>query len=103
MKVSYIVLSIYQASSTDKKLFINDMSSLLHDLTKCTVPIIFLPGDINIYLMENTHVTIEYLDTLERFGSKQGISLPTRIKENTSTLLDHIIFNYPTLELEFQL
>ena len=53
--------------------------------------------------MENTHVTNEYLDTLERFGSKQGINSPTRINEITSTLFDHVTFNYSSLELEFQL
>ena len=42
VKVSYMVVCIYRAPSTDKKFFINDLGSLLNDITKHTVQIFTL-------------------------------------------------------------
>ena len=55
---------------------------------------IILLGDINIDMKDsNDKITMDYKNTLLSLGLRNTINLPTRITENTDTILDHIITN----------
>ena len=50
-------------------------------------------GDINFDFLK--HPPKQWLDCLETFNISQLITQPTRVTENSSTLIDHIYTNKP--------
>ena len=56
---------------------------------------IFLYGDFNLDILkfeENKFIS-SYIDTLFSFGFLQIVTKPTRVSENSATLIDHILTN----------
>ena len=56
---------------------------------------VFLYGDFNLNILDlagNKFIS-EYVDTIFSHGYLQFITKPTRICENTATLLDHVLTN----------
>ena len=56
---------------------------------------IYIFGDFNLDLLkinENKFIS-DYVDTLSSFGFLQIVTKPTRISENSATLIDHILTN----------
>jgi hypothetical protein len=65
----------------------NELSSVKHS--------IYIAGDINLDVLRynsNPNVT-EYVDLLFSYGFLQTITRPTRISQNSATVIDHIISN----------
>ena len=56
---------------------------------------VFIYGDFNLNVLElaNNKFISEYVETVFSFGFLQLITKPTRINENSSTLIDHILTN----------
>ena len=54
---------------------------------------VLIMGDLNFNLLQNPPK--RWLDFIEMFNLTQNISQPTRITENSSTLIDHIYTNRP--------
>ena len=63
-----------------------ELSSLEH---------VFLYGDFNLNILELTSNKFisDYVDNIFSYGFLQLISKPTRVCENTATLIDHILTN----------
>ena len=65
---------------------LSELSSLEH---------VFLYGDFNLNILDvagNKFIS-DYVDNIFAFGFLQLITRPTRVSENTATLLDHILTN----------
>ena len=97
-----IVGNIYKPPSTDIKRFNEILNNLLLKIKndfKNAQDVILL-GDININLLKHTshNDTQHYLDTLLENGYMPLINLPTRITENSATLIDHILTNINDLD-----
>ena len=56
---------------------------------------VFIYGDFNLNLLELTQNKFisEYIETVFSYGFLQLITKPTRIAENSATLIDHIVTN----------
>ena len=99
---NYIIVgNIYRPPSgplSDTKKFIDKLEEILFIIDtdpqlKSNDDIILL-GDLNIDLINynKSYETSRYLDVLHDKGLIPGITLPTRITKNSSTLIDHISF-----------
>ena len=74
--------------------FSETLSTLLADLGD-KYEHVFLYGDFNLNVLEfssNKFIT-EYIETVFSFGFLQLITRPTRVCENTATILDHVLTN----------
>ena len=91
---SYIVASVYRHPNGNSKHFTESLQKLLCQLDKKSTCII--AGDINIDLIkqENKNVNL-YLETLLEYNFLPYISIPTRISDNSATLIDHINMRLP--------
>lgn len=91
---SLIVGGIYRHPKGNVSHFINDLDTTLRKLPKdklCTTA-----GDLNINLIkyDNQH-TSDYLTTLLGYNFIPKITLPTRITDLSTTLIDHIFLRMP--------
>ena len=70
--------------------FTENLNELMKNIKDNTTTII--AGDFNINLIdsENTHVE-QYIDTILQNSFIPCITIPTRIKDHSATLLDHIL------------
>nr|XP_049579035.1 uncharacterized protein LOC125970572 [Syngnathus scovelli]XP_049579036.1 uncharacterized protein LOC125970572 [Syngnathus scovelli] len=64
------------------------LSIIYHENKKC-----YLMGDFNINIMDSEEQTQSFLDSLSSFCFKPMITKPTRITENSATLIDIIFTN----------
>ena len=78
--------------------------ALSHSLNKISKQkrIFYLLGDLNINISANTKTggSETYLDHLISSGSIPTITLPTRVTDTSSTLIDHIITNDTTHKIK---
>ena len=79
--------------------FSETLSSLLADLGD-KYEHVFLYGDFNLNVLEfsNNKFITEYIENVFSFGFLQLITRPTRVCENTATILDHILTNSTSLD-----
>ena len=70
------------------------LTNLLAELSNNSEQV-FIYGDFNLNVLElaNNKFISEYVETVFSFGFLQLITKPTRINENSSTLIDHILTN----------
>ena len=101
-----IIGNIYRPPGANIYLFIEKLDEILNcinsdPLLKKAEEVILM-GDFNINLLDHeTHDgTSKYLDTLLNFGQLPLITLPTRVTNNTSTLIDHISSNTNVKDIE---
>lgn len=87
-----VIGCIYKPPKSKIPDFVNHLTNALsivsHENKKC-----FLMGDFNINIMDSEAQTQSFLDSLSSFCFKPMISKPTRITENSATLLDNIFTN----------
>lgn len=83
------ISATYRPPSTDLNLFLNDFEDYILNLrTKNTE--IFI-GDLNLDISKNSDFMINiYLNILSQRGFFSCINKPTRISENSSSVIDHI-------------
>ena len=99
-----VVGVIYRPPGTDMKLFNEDINSLLN-LLKNENKLCYLMGDYNINLLNyGKHSdTTEFVDILHGHSFISLISRPTRVKQQSVTLIDNIFTNcYLNIENTFQ-
>ena len=74
--------------------FIDEFSSVLNDIVK-QKSILIITGDFNINLLDINEKQIfrEYFEILLSYGMFPTISLPTRITQNSATLIDQMFTN----------
>ena len=70
------------------------MSNLLAELSNNSDQV-FIYGDFNLNVLEvaNNKFIAEYIETVFSFGFLQLVTRPTRINENSATIIDHILTN----------
>jgi len=90
-----ILLSIYRPPNTDLVKFNEKFNNLLEKINKESNKKVFIASDLNIDLLksEHHHNTEEFLNILLSNGFLPSISRPTRITENSCTLLNNIFMN----------
>ena len=94
-----IVGNIYRAPSANINEFNNILKTILETISKdiflSKAEEVVLMGDYNINLIqyENHPQTLRYLDTLLTNNFMPHITLPSRITNTSSTLIDHIHSN----------
>ena len=79
----------------DQTDFINKFSIAIDNTKNFNSNETYILGDLNFDLLkiEETFYIRKYKEFCQMYGLKQLINQPTRITENTATLLDHILTN----------
>ena len=90
-----IILCIYKPPNSDIESFTSKFQKFLKQPIFKNKKII-VSGDINIDLLKSDshQKTKQFLNEVLSFGLLPLITTPTRITENTSTLIDNIFFNF---------
>ena len=92
---SIIIACIYKPPDTEINLFSTAFQKFLNEVTT-TNKTIFVSGDTNIDLLKygSNGKIGNFLDLTLSFGLSPTITLPTRIADNSSSLIDNIFTNY---------
>ena len=92
-KTKYIVGGIYRHPNQAIKEFCDILEPTLSKISKGKTPA-FIAGDINIDLIkaEANKVTSDYLNCLIMHSFLPIVLLPTRITDNSATVIDHIYY-----------
>ena len=95
---TYVVASVYRHPNGNTNHFTEALQKLLNTLDKNSTCII--AGDINIDLMkqDNSNANL-YLETLMEHNFLPYICIPTRITDNSATLIDHINVRLPVNQI----
>ena len=96
-----VIGSIYRPGKTPGLSFTEQFSQFSDILSTILAELsnnyehVFLYGDFNLNVLDLTQNKFisEYVDTIFSYGFLQLVTKPTRISENTATLLDHILTN----------
>ena len=90
-----VVGNIYRSPSGSPDNFVKLFDSVCRSLDRHSRKHIVLAGDLNIDLLkhENFQAAQNLIDTLSKYGFVQLVSRPTRITENSCTLIDHVYSN----------
>jgi Txe/YoeB family toxin of Txe-Axe toxin-antitoxin module len=93
---SKIIAAVYRPPDTDVCSF-NDILSELLGRIRHENKLMYLMGDFNINLLNcDSHVpSSEFLDVLHSNSFFPLITKPTRIQQDTASLIDHIFCNQP--------
>jgi Txe/YoeB family toxin of Txe-Axe toxin-antitoxin module len=85
---------IYRPPNTDINLFLNEFNVILHKI-KLENKIVYLTGDFNINLLNAAShlLTEEFLELMYSYSFLPLINRPTRVTNNTATLIDNIWVN----------
>ena len=96
---TYLCICIYRPPNGDKNIFLNVLLDFLTTIRdKFTA--VFILGDFNINLIDNINNLVrEFITLMYSFSLFQVITKPTRVTDNTASLLDHLW----TTEIEFNL
>ena len=89
-----IFTACYRSPDANNKSFITNLTTILNNIFK-TKKASYITGDMNynIINVNHHHPTQEYHTLLTSHMYHQVISKPTRITDNTATLIDHIWHN----------
>ena len=91
---SYIAGSIYRHPNGNTSHFIDSLEIQLNKIDKKSTCII--AGDINIDLIKQQNKNVNlYLETLLEHNFQPFICIPTRITDNSATIIDHINVRIP--------
>ena len=75
--------------------FAEENVSTTFDLALAENKEIIVVGDFNFNILSNEPSSIKWLEKIEDLGLTQLVMEPTRIKGNSSTLIDHILVSHP--------
>lgn len=88
-KVKFGITASYRPPSTNLGQYITCINNFIETLKKQKIEIFI--GDINVNILDNNDInTITYLTTLAQLGFLPYINKPTRVTENTRSIIDHI-------------
>ena len=90
-----VISAIYRHPKNNSKLFLDHLNnSLAHNMLKNTK--IYLVGDFNIDIASSSSASnfaTDYINLLASNDYFPLVTLPTRVTETSSTVIDHIITN----------
>jgi endonuclease/exonuclease/phosphatase (EEP) superfamily protein YafD len=87
-----IILCIYKSPAGDYDYFLNKLDNILNYLHRHNLEFI-LCGDININYLESKSRKLKLEDMLNTYNAKDTVYFPTRIANNSATLIDHIFID----------
>ena len=87
-----IISSIYRSPSLEKDSFVY-LNNFIEKFNVYNGKHIFLCGDFNIDILKANTITDSFLNTLQLQNLFKSINQPTRISNNSSTLIDNIFHN----------
>ncbi|KAG5867001.1 hypothetical protein JTB14_018164 [Gonioctena quinquepunctata] len=87
-----LINAVYKPPNTNPHQFINNLQHYSESPLFQTESYNILIGDINIDLLKNNELNIEYNNTLKEFGFISTINNPTRVQGGHSSCIDHIFF-----------
>ena len=87
-----IISSIYRSPSLEKDSFVY-LNNCIEKFNVYNGKHIFLCGDFNIDILKANTITDYFLNTLQLQNLFKSINQPTRISNNSSTLIDNIFYN----------
>ena len=90
-KEALVIGMIYHRPGTSSHLFLEHLSKILDKISsKCLVM-----GDLNTNLLDNnTKKVIDLISLFKEHSCLPCITKPTRVANNTATIIDHIWFNH---------
>jgi exonuclease III len=95
-KEKVIIVCVYRAPSGDYDYFLNKLDCILHSLHRYNSEFIQC-GDININIninyLESNSRKIKLEDMLNSYNLKDAVYFPTRITNNSATLIDNIFID----------
>ena len=94
-----ILEGIYRHPKGKVQHFVDDMEATLKQLEPNITYVIIGDTDINLLNYENLH-TSDYLTQLLAYNFIPKITLPTRIKDTSMTLIDHIFLRVPETDID---
>ncbi|XP_036144770.1 uncharacterized protein LOC118646290 [Monomorium pharaonis] len=86
-----VLMVIYHSPSASHGEFIGFLEKIIEELTikeKCIIL-----GDFNIDCMTDSYYTNKLLTTMQSLGMKQYVDKPTRVTENSKTIIDLVFAN----------
>jgi hypothetical protein len=89
---SFIILCIYRSPTGNFNYFLNQLESILNKLYKVSIDLIIC-GDFNINHLSDTPRKLLLESLLASYNLFNTVKFPTRILNNSSTLIDNIYIN----------
>jgi exonuclease III len=89
---SFIILGIYRSPTGNFNYFLNQLESILNKLYKVSTDLIIC-GDFNINHLSDTPRKLLLESLLASYNLFSTVKFPTRILNNSSTLIDNIYIN----------
>ena len=92
-----LVATIYKPNKSDDNLFIEKLISLINSCARNNYDEIVLNGDFNfdLFKQEENGVVLKFLNSLSSVSLIPVITKPTRITDQTATLIDNIFISNP--------
>ncbi|XP_028043268.1 uncharacterized protein LOC114252813 [Bombyx mandarina] len=98
----FIVVSVYRPPNSLYDFFENIMERVLLKLSVSNKHV-FICGDFNINLLENTNATIRLRTLLKSYNLSNLFSEPTRITSTSATCIDNIFTNMLIVQESYRL
>ena len=92
-----LLMSVYKPNKSDDNSFIEKLSYLIDKRTKYKYDEIIISGDFNFNLLkcEENGITMNFMNSLSSLSLVPVITKPTRITEESATLIDNIFTSNP--------
>ena len=87
----FFIAAVYNKPKANKLEFVKTLDNFLSDKSSNKTPLIIC-GDFNINILEENLLTKNYSSVIDSNGFEIGPMEPTRVTVNSSTCLDHFIF-----------
>ena len=93
--ISYYIIGVYRPPNGVLNNFQNKLNEILLD-SKIKNKFCIVLGDMNINLLNTDNNTQDYINSMNTLHLFPTINKPTRITEDSATIIDHIFINKPT-------
>ena len=93
----YLICEIYRPPRSNPTDFLDKLESLFYNFQTSQYEEIFICGDFNLNLLdsETNNSISQFINQMSTYSLLPVISRPTRITEQTSTLIDNIFIKHP--------
>lgn len=89
--IVFSIVGVYRFQDFSEDCFLNELDNLVCNIKNQNV---IFAGDINLNLLNLNKTTESYLIKMASYGLEPKISEPTRVANNSATLIDHIFLRH---------
>lgn len=94
------LIALYRPPEVKYRLFANDLENIIREVNDDAIII----GDMNVDLLKHQQEKVDYKLLLTSYGFRLvNTTRPTRITENTKTLIDHVVVNDQNMDVGLNL